>query len=250
MSQPRISKLDTWQAHEERVIAAILLGLSYLQSADGVKRLKDELSLPDKRKPEDKISTVLAWYFNKATRQLWREKRNGKRCGPSTVPKSQLPKASNPHDRSVASIDRERKKPDFKWGFVDHSCEDQLKGDRDFDIECKRLGKPTSSSWKLNRQYVQDGIRRFITDEHRYGEDESSGAMIGYVENMGLVDILNEVNGAIIENSEPIPPLSSDTGDWQEQDTIRFDHVLIRPFPVSPFHLWHFWIDLRCCYVE
>lgn len=178
MNQPRISKLDTWRDHEERVIKAILLGLSFLRSDDGTKRLKDELNLPDKRKPEDKISTVLNLYFNQATRQLWQKKRNGKRLGPSTFPKPQTPKAPNPHDRSIASIERERKIPDFKWEFVDHSCEDELKGDRDFDIECKRLGKPTSPSWKLNKQYVQDGIRRFLTNGHRYGEDESSGAMI------------------------------------------------------------------------
>jgi hypothetical protein len=248
MSQPRISKLDTWRDHEERVIEAILLGLSFLRSDDGAKRLKDELNLPDKRKPEDKISTVLEWYFNKATRQLWYKKRNGKRCGPLTFPKSQIPKASNPYDRSLASIDRERKKPDFKWGFVDHTCEDELKGDRDFDIECKRLGKPTSSSWKLNKQYVQDGIRRFITNEQRYGEDESSGAMIGYIENMELDDILNDVNAAINATSEPIPPFSTPAEGWQEHATSRLDHELERPFPVSPFHLWHFWIDLRDCY--
>lgn len=244
MRQPRISQLDTWRDHEERVIEAIVLGLSLLRSDAGLKRLENELKLPDKRKPEDKISTVLQWYFNKATRQLWHK------SGPFTFPKSQLPKSPNPYNRSTASISRERKKPDFKWGLVDHTCEDELKGDRDFDIECKRLGKPTSSSWRLNKQYVQDGIRRFITNEHRYGEDESSGAMIGYIENMEFDDILYEVNAEIAASIKPIPQLSQSDEGWQEYATSRLDHEFDRPFPQSPFHLWHFWVDLRNCCIQ
>ena len=244
MSQPHIFELDIWRDHEERVIETILFGLSLLRSDDGVERLKNELSLPDTRKPEDKISTVLNWYLIKATRQLWQKTDdNGKRRGPSNIPKPQNPKAPNPHDRSIASVNRERKKPDFKWGFVDHACKDEFKGDRDFDIECKRLGKSTKPSL-----YVQDGIRRFITDEHRYGEDESSGAMIGYIENMEFDDILQEVNAEIAITLRSVPQLSKPLDGWKEQATSRLEHEFKRPFPISPFHLWHFWIDLRGCY--
>lgn len=252
MSQSHISRLDTWRDHEERVIEAIITGLSLLRSEEGLLRLRNELELTDNRKLEDKISTVLYWYFVKATRQLWQKKRNRKKRGPVSFPKFQIPKPPDPNDRSSVSIERERKIPDFKWGFVDDTCyntqEDQYKGDRDFDIECKRLGKPTSTSWKLNEQYVKNGIRRFITNEHRYGENESSGAMIGYIENMELDAIFGEINLVIITNLEPIPPLSKPSEGWQEHATSRLDHEFERPFPESPFHLWHFWVDLRGCY--
>ncbi|MEE4356904.1 MAG: hypothetical protein V2I97_10570 [Desulfococcaceae bacterium] len=230
---------------------AILLGLSLMRN-EGTTRLKDEVSLPDKRSIEDKISTVLNWYFIKATRELRRKRQNGKRRGPVTFPKSQISKSPDPYDRSAVSVERERKIPDFKWGFADHTAYDAqeypFKGDRDFDIECKRLGNPTSQSWKLNKQYVKDGIRRFVTNEHRYGEDESSGAMIGYIENMEFDSILNEVNAAITANPELIPLLSAPSEGWKKKAVSHLFHDLERPFPVSPFHLWHFWIDLRGCY--
>ena len=37
---------------------------------------------------------------------------------------------------------------------------------------------------------------------------------------------------------------------WQKHSTSQLDHDLERPFPISPFHLWHFWIDLRDCYSQ
>lgn len=253
MSRHRISELDTWQDHEERVIEAIIEGLSILRSEEGLSKLKVELSLDDSRKIEDRINTVLCWCLNKATRQLGQRKEKGKRRGPANFPRPQTPKFPNPYDRSETSIGRERKIPDFKWGFVDHTSfnnpDNEYKGARDFDIECKRLGKKIPSG-ALTQKYVQNGILRFITNEHRYGEDESSGAMIGYVENMGFDNILSEVNEAIASSSVSLPPLSKPSEGWQEHATSRLDHEFGRSFPETPFHLYHFWIDLRGCYIQ
>ena len=230
-----------------------MAGLTILRSEKGLRRLNVEMNLGDSRRIEDRVNTVLCWCFIEATRQLGRQRQNGKRRGPLNFPRPQTPKFPNPHDRSEMSVGRERKIPDFKWGFVDHASFDDPasdhKGEQDFDIECKRLGKKIASG-ALTQKYVQNGILRFLTDVHRYGEDQSSGAMIGYVENMELDDILNEVNETIESQSVSIPTLSQPAEGWQETATSHLDHEFERTFPESPFHLYHFWIDLRDCYSE
>ncbi len=45
-------------------------------------------------------------------------------------------------------------------------------------VECKRLGNPTSNTWKLNENYVTKGIKRFDSRTHEYGKRASSGMMI------------------------------------------------------------------------
>ncbi len=141
---------------------------------------------------------------------------------------------------------RENKKPDFYWQFIDHTA-DEDSCERYFFVECKRLGNLSSQNWTLNENYVKEGIRRFITTPHEYGKGEDTCGMIGYVQNMGVDDILSEVNLAITQNPEAISLLLPPGNGWQENDTSELEHEfeLIRPFPKSPFRMVHFWVDIR-----
>jgi len=107
----------------------------------------------------------------------------------------------------------------------------------------KRLGSPSSSQWILNKNYILNGINRFILVEWGYGKSVSSGAMIGYIQNMELKEILNKVNKHCSQLT--IIELTLSPEGWQN-DVSRLDHQLERPdVPPSPFNLRHLWVDLR-----
>jgi hypothetical protein len=69
--------------------------------------------------------------------------------------------------------------------------------------------------------------------------------MIGYIQSMEFTDILEEVNQAI--NKSPVSPtvLSQPPGGWIENGISELEQVLKRSFPISPFRLRHFWVDIR-----
>ncbi len=75
MSQPRISKQNSWQKHEERVREAIALALTILRTDAGLARLHDELNSKEKRSIEDRINRALFFCLNKANRTLQRSRR-------------------------------------------------------------------------------------------------------------------------------------------------------------------------------
>jgi hypothetical protein len=139
---------------------------------------------------------------------------------------------------------RENKKPDFYWRIVDHTA-DEASCERNFILECKRLGQQSSPNWPLNKNYVEKGICRFLTSPHEYGKGDDACGMIGFVQSMDFDDILAEVNLAISANPESITPLPVPSLGWQAKGTSELEHDLHRPFPVSPFHMHHFWVDLR-----
>jgi hypothetical protein len=105
---------------------------------------------------------------------------------------------------------------------------------------------PPRADWVLNENYVQNGILRFMTEEHGYAKGEKSGAMVGYIQNMEFKDILKEVNMAA--NVAVIPQLTLSKKIWLKQGTYNLEHMIPRPFSHSPFLLMHFWIDIRNCY--
>ncbi|POZ53006.1 hypothetical protein [Methylovulum psychrotolerans] len=149
------------------------------------------------------------------------------------------PKTDTPYSPS------EEKKPDFS--FFSLELNDDLHEGVYFHIECKRLGSATSRSWNYNEAYVNNGIRRFTTDEFCYGIDRAMGAMVGYIEDMAFEDILMHVNTEIAAKLT-VDPLTKHSPDWQEQATTRLGHTFDRPFEKSPFTLHHLWLDLRGCY--
>lgn len=231
-----------WQRHEKRVSEAIIAGLARLRSKEKLRRLRNIISSShDKRPIEDKVNRELYFCLREANEELLKK---GKGVKGLLLYETR----NQPDFQDEIPGESEYKRCDFLWGFFDDLAVFREEvGERFFYIECKRLGAKIHSG-ALNEKYVQNGMQRFITTEHKYGKNESSGAMIGYVENMEFDNILNEINTAITAALEAISPLLKPSEGWQEQATSRIDHEFERPFPISPFHLWHFWIDLRGCY--
>jgi hypothetical protein len=151
-----------------------------------------------------------------------------------------------PHADDASKAKSEDKKPDFHWGMIDHTEIDPMKCERQFTIECKRLGSPPSPSWVLTKNYIQNGILRFFRENDGYGKGAASGAMIGYVQDMEFDNILKEVNEEAAQNS--ISELAISPEGWRSKKVSRLRHKFERRFAISPFSLSHLWIDLRDIY--
>lgn len=242
MRQPRISRQSSWKRHERRVLEVLVEALLLLRSEERLSRLREMIASSDDKRPiEDKINRELYLCLNQVNRELLKVKR-GLKTGVNYEMRNQ------PTPKDIYPTEREQKRPDFSWGYFEPISRHFDSGNRYFVIECKRLGEPTSKSWKFNKKYVQNGILRFVKIEYGYGEDESSGAIVGYVESMDFDDILLEINTEIKSCKEAIPELSQPKVGWQTNKINSLDHTFDRPFPISPFHLWHFWLDFRGCY--
>lgn len=136
-----------------------------------------------------------------------------------------------------------RKRPDFTCKLLNPFAKSPDELEISLHIECKRLGSPTSASWNLNKNYVENGMQRFDSSFHAYGKHAPSGMMIGYIINMTPNEIETEVNSF---QKEYLP-------EWPG---IRFDFSVLKVFQtrqettrrnVKPeeFDLIHIWVDLR-----
>ena len=221
-----LAQRHTWQRYNSDIIKVILEALSILRTRDGL--ITNEVDLTRK----------LFFCFKRAAYNL------GLNYHLPT------PEGNNPpYEDDEQRAKREDKRPDFYWQFCDNSVNDPKWCDRRFVLECKRLGYPKSSSpkWVLNQNYVQHGIDRFLTEEHQYAKGDETGAMIGFIESMEFDVILHEVNTNIVSHNSSIPPLSLSEKGWQFDSISILKHTLIRTFPISPFQLLHFWLDIRNC---
>ena len=59
----------------------------------------------------------------------------------------------------------EGSRPDLSWSFYNDLANNPEECEICFALECKRLGRRTSSGWKLTEQYVLEGILRFFKKE-------------------------------------------------------------------------------------
>ena len=82
---------------------------------------------------------------------------------------------------SEDELEAEPKRPDFTCKLSNPHSASAEEYEIPLHVECKRLGFPTSPSWKLNKNYVTEGMKRFDCDSHEYGKRASSGMMIGYI---------------------------------------------------------------------
>ncbi len=240
---------DIWLDHEERVIEAIMEGLTILRSQERLARLYTIITdTNDGRQIEDKINRELLFCLRLANSSLLRKGR-GIHYGPQYELRGQ------PIEHDLRPPPADYKRVDISWGYFDDlaALNSGGSGERYFCIECKRIGSRIPSG-QLTRKYVENGIARFISEEHRYGQHTEAGAMIGYLEDMTCDEILQEVNAAITQFQQTVPPqtkiypLPFPRDGWQHVATSRVSHQLERTFPTSPFTLWHFWLDLRNCY--
>nr|VFK43807.1 MAG: hypothetical protein BECKTC1821D_GA0114238_101833 [Candidatus Kentron sp. TC] len=150
--------------------------------------------------------------------------------------------AKNPPDPKFRETQPyEEKWPDFQWTHIDQSMASKPEK-RSFAIECKRLGEPVKGR-NLNREYVTKGVIRFQHPDWKYGQKLPDGLMIGYVQNGELNEILVEIDGALRDRA--INELARDDEGWREDAVSRLSHRFARKFPISPFRLTHFWLDLR-----
>lgn len=157
-----------------------------------------------------------------------------------------LDACNQPDEDDEARATRLDKRPDFQWELKDTQARNYEEYTRLYAMECKRLGFPSSPTWVLNREYISNGVCRFIKAEYGYGSPKSnpSYAMVGYVQNMDLDDILGEVNGFAKTYSVPDIMLSED--GWIEKDISHLDHQLERPeIHPTPLDLRHLWLDIR-----
>ena len=149
---------------------------------------------------------------------------------------------NQPDSDDVARASRECKRPDFQWVYLDRYEPNPHHSSKQFVLECKRLGVPTRRDWVFNINYANNGIQRFLDPTWGYGRRAPSGAMVGYWQSMDEIDLLHEVNDACRNQSIPALIL---VGSWECGGITKFEHSLNRPFELSPFKLYHLWIDLR-----
>jgi hypothetical protein len=155
-----------------------------------------------------------------------------------------VPNSENP-PRTKKEIGEEwtRKKPDFQWRLSDALEKEPVKAIREYTIECKRLRTKTRS-WDFIDEYVVSGIIRFLAEEYKYGIGTSSGAMIGYIQNMEHDEILKQIN-TVIQNQKDydIPNIEIS----EKEDEIRKGNHTLNRKKVNPsiFDLRHIWVSLR-----
>lgn len=223
MARPLISLRNTWANFERRILEILRLALQMLQ---------EQTPYPIE---ENDINHQLSIYLRRANYTLRREDRG--------LDSNPFYEARNQPD-SISRTNRDDKRPDFQWEFVDYLESDPDKSSKHYVIECKRLGLPSSPTWKLNKNYITDGVLRFIEAEWGYGKFCSSSAMVGYVQNMNLSDILGEINQ--IAADKQIPTINPNVEGLKDNDISQLEHQIDRQ-QILPrtFKLNHLWVDLR-----
>lgn len=146
-----------------------------------------------------------------------------------------------PDDEARAS--RLGKRPDFLCLLANPQASTVEDAQVTYYIECKRLGKP-EGNWKLNQNYSDNGINRFVHKSWEYAKGCQSGAMIGYVESMTPDDILTEVNQSATGNG--FPSLRLAANNWAVGQTSRLRQAALhRGCLPNQFVLQHLWVDMR-----
>lgn len=209
---------DTWENWEKHILEIFSTALLEL-----ILRKP----LPEK---ENDLNRVLA-YIVRECRRKWCVINNRELQGhPLYHVKGQ------PNSEDAAQQPKEDKVPDFTWGFTDF----QNNVDKNYHVECKRLRE---DKYHFCREYVTNGMKRFVEKEWSYGSGCESSLMIGYIQGMEFEDILYWVNH--YAENHFLPPLIL-KGKWEKKEISRLENSLNRPhIPISPFKLVHLWADLR-----
>lgn len=134
---------------------------------------------------------------------------------------------------------KNRKRPDFSCSLVNSFAQSPEMYEISLHIECKRLGQKTRS-WNLNKNYVENGIKRFDSTTHEYGKRALSGIMIGYIIDSKREDILLDVNGYLKDSK--IQYLIFDFTDRVASCLSIFRRKSVDP---KKFKLIHLWADMR-----
>lgn len=216
-------KKEFWKKFEESVVEVIHFALEILILKEG---------LPEQ---EDELNRVFYECLVEANYRLQKKDR-GRESPPVYEARNQ------PFHNDGMRTSREHKIPDFQWSITDISETDPKRSSKQFVLECKRLGT-RSGTWIFNENYVHNGIKRFITEEHGYARGVESSAMLGYVQSMEVFEILSEVNICIREIRQP--PLDQ-TGD--KELTVFLSHEVKLEYSDDKLRLEHIWVDLKKIY--
>ena len=227
MNRPQLSKINSWANYETRILKVLILALNILRSKES------DLT----KENEDKLNLKLYFCMLEAVREL-----GGEDSGINSPP---VYECTNQPLEDETHLDIARKKrPDFQWGYINHSEPDPKKSAKHYYVECKRLGTPIRNDWVFNINYISNGVIRFFKRKWNYGRASSSGAMIGYIQSMEAKDILTEVNEEACSSNISVIELSHE--GWRKNGVSRLDHEFDRPNVLpSHFKLRHFWLDLR-----
>lgn len=223
MTTRSLLALDLWGRHEARLIALF---------ADALRLLRAQAN---PAMDEPKLNRELYFCLRSANRNLSVSDRF------DSLPLAEV--CNQPDSSDTQATTREYKRPDFHWELVDHQQTDPRQSSRFFVVECKRLGLPTKSGWKLNSNYVEKGVWRFVDPSFGYGLSARSGLMIGYVQSMGCSGVLIEVNAACV--TLQLASITVLGGRWKAGDVSNLEQVLLRQIEPSPFALRHLWVDLH-----
>jgi len=142
---------------------------------------------------------------------------------------------------SPVSIDdlkggKKAKRPDFTCSLINSFYTSQEDYELLLHIECKRLGKNS----KLNKNYLEDGIKRFDILTHEYGKRSPSGMMVGYIINSDKQDILRQVNRHL--SGAALPEITFAFKEKVESCDMMINRKNVKP---KEFKLIHIWADLR-----
>ena len=212
-NQPQLSSIDLWSDHE-RICKELLW--------EALATMDD--------KPGDADETALNRHLYRAIiRVSYWATQNGEHIAP-VVPEGRNPPAASDEERA----EREFKRPDFYWAYIDPLANDPDDASKQFVVECKRLTNPIA---RYTREYVKSGIARFINVGHGYGKGMKSGAMVGYLQEVPLDEALVGVNSVASGDSIKALAVSNRTGEARAE----FHHDLVRTIPTTPFHLTHAW---------
>lgn len=216
---------DLWKQHERLYLEVFSIALTLL--AEKKSSLTDD---------EDEISEQLCPIL----RNVCFEEGKKRNCEIRTP---EWEKPIQPVSDSELKRGNIGKRPDFTCTchnpFASRAEEHEIA----LHIECKLLGKPTSRTWILTRNYVNNGIKRFDNRTHKYGRRACSGMMIGYIISMDPKQIANEVNEWQQKHMPQNPALSFQFVNppvFKEQQNLSRKNV--KP---EKFHLIHLWVDLR-----
>lgn len=131
-----------------------------------------------------------------------------------------------------------QKIPDFTCSLVNNLTNCSEMYEIPFHVECKRLGD-TVGSWNLNKNYVNNGIKRFDSSDHEYGKRAPSGMMIGYIVSMVPTSILDEVNNRL---PDKLPRLSF---AFMKKVVSCEQELIRRKVKPEEFKLIHLWTNLK-----
>ena len=227
MTHARFPDLQIWENHVRRVLEVLHLALDKLQAKS---------DLPTDEVP---LNLILAQCIRLANAEL----RQGGR-GVEWPASFDGIQAMHPEDEEIPRD--AQKRPDIKWAMYDSQETDLEKQERSLDIECKRLAP---QGGVLPREYVVNGVCRFLSPTHRYGRFARDGAMIGYTQQGEFIPLFAKVNACL--SNRTLPDLELGDGEWRDAGTTRLQHrrPLARSELPSPFNLVHLWVDLRSKYV-